>query len=50
MTEQYTAPDLKLVGDAQKVILGSFGFGGDLYGEVLGFSMEFATDPADSDS
>lgn len=50
MTKQYTAPDLKLVGDAQNVVLGSLGIGVDLRGEFQGFSMEFATDVADSNS
>jgi hypothetical protein len=48
MKEQYAAPDLKLVGDAHDVVLGSLGVGNDMWGQVLAFSMEFADDPADS--
>lgn len=44
--ERYTAPELKLVGDAQDVVLGFFGVGNDLWGEVEANQAEFASDPA----
>lgn len=48
MNDQYTAPDLKLVGDAHDVVLGSLGFGNDIFGEFLVYGMEFADDQTDS--
>lgn len=45
MTEKYTAADVKLVGNAADVVLGSLGIGNDMSGEVLAFDMEFAGDP-----
>ena len=44
MHEQYNAPELKLVGEAHDVVLGSLGVGGDIRGEVLVQEMEFVTD------
>jgi hypothetical protein len=44
MNDQYTAPDLKLVGDAHDVVLGSLGVGNDIWGEILVPGMEFADD------
>jgi hypothetical protein len=44
MHHEYTAPALKLAGDADEVVLGSLGVGNDLRDEVLAIQMEFATD------
>lgn len=44
MQEQYTAPQLKLVGNASEVILGSLAVGDDLLSQILIPEMEFAED------
>jgi hypothetical protein len=44
MQEQYTAPQLKLVGNAHEVILGSMFVGVDFLSEILVSDMEFAED------
>lgn len=44
MQEQYVAPDLKLVGGASDVVLGSLGIGFDFFGEQVPHSMEFETE------
>ena len=46
--ERYIEPHLKLVGEAQDVILGSLGVGNDINGEVLSLDTEFAADPTGS--
>jgi hypothetical protein len=42
--EQYTAPELKVVGNAEEVILGSGGVGNDIRGEILVAELEFEAD------
>jgi hypothetical protein len=44
MQEQYTAPQLKLVGNAHEVILGSLFVGDDFLSQILVTDMEFAED------
>jgi hypothetical protein len=44
MQEQYTAPQLKLVGNANEVILGSLAGGDDFLSQILLPEMEFAED------
>lgn len=44
MQEQYTAPQLKLVGNASEVILGVIHVGDDFLSEILVTDMEFAED------
>ena len=44
MQEQYTAPQLKLVGNASEVILGSLSVGDDFLSQILILDMEFAED------
>ena len=44
MQEQYTAPQLKLVGNANEVILGSINVGDDFLSQILLPDMEFADD------
>lgn len=44
MHEQYTAPQLKLVGNAHEVILGTIYVGDDFLSEILVTDMEFAED------
>ena len=44
MEKQYVAPELKLAGDAAKVVLGLGGAGFDLFGQDTGSVMEFQTD------
>jgi len=42
MQKQYFAPELKLAGEADQVVLGG-GFGGnDMFGEDFGLDVEFA--------
>lgn len=50
MDKCYEAPEVKVVGEFEDAILGSIGFGTDIWGEMLPFAMEFAEDPADPDS
>jgi hypothetical protein len=42
--DQYVVPELKLVGNAEDVVFGLGGFGGDFAGELLVPDMEFAAD------
>lgn len=44
MQEQYIAPELKLVGGVNEVVLGSTRIGFDFDSEMLPHSMEFETD------
>ena len=44
MEKQYVAPELKLAGDASKVVLGLSFPGTDIYGSDIGGYMEFQTD------
>jgi len=44
MEKQYVAPELKLAGDAHKVVLGLSLPGTDVFGSDIGDSMEFQTD------
>ena len=44
MEKQYLAPELKLAGDAHKVVLGLATKGGDIFGSDMGEFMEFQTD------
>lgn len=44
MQEQYTAPQLKLVGNASEVILGTLHVGDDIVNQILVPDMEFAED------
>jgi hypothetical protein len=44
MQEQYVAPELKLVGNAADVVLGSTGAGGDYMAEAIIEDMEFEAD------
>ena len=44
MQEQYIVPELKLVGGANEVVLGSMRIGFDLLGQMLPHAMEFETD------
>jgi hypothetical protein len=44
MQEQYVAPELKLVGETNEVVLGAMRIGGDLYSELMSDDMEFETD------
>jgi hypothetical protein len=44
MKTQEISADLKLVGSTSDVVLGTFGVGVDLFGELLGLDMEFAGD------
>jgi hypothetical protein len=44
MQEQYTAPQLKLVGNANEVILGTMNAGVDFLDQILVMDMEFAED------
>src|ERR1700677_4234093 len=42
--EQYTTPQLKLVGETDEVVLGGLGLGGDIAGMFAAFDMEFQED------
>jgi len=42
--EQYTAPELKLVGKTNDVVFGLPGIGGDYAGEIYIPEMDFETD------
>jgi hypothetical protein len=44
MREQYIAPELKLVGGVNEVVLGSTRIGFDFDSEMMPHSMEFETD------
>ena len=44
MQEQYMAPELKLVGGASEVVLGSTRIGFDFMGQMNPGVMEFETD------
>ena len=44
MEKQYVAPELKLAGDAHKVVLGLATIGTDIWGSDMGGSVEFQTD------
>jgi hypothetical protein len=44
MREQYIAPELKLVGGVNEVVLGSTRIGFDFGSEMMPHSMEFETD------
>jgi len=44
MHEQYIAPELKLVGGVNEVVLGSSRIGFDFDSQMLPHSMEFETD------
>ncbi len=44
MQEKYTAPELKLVGPAEEVILGSTGVGNDIAGQIQIPDLEFQED------
>jgi len=44
MEKQYLAPELKLAGDAAKVVLGLATPGGDIWGSDIGGSGEFQAD------
>jgi hypothetical protein len=44
MEKQYLAPELKLAGEASKVVLGLATPGTDLFGSDIGGSEEFQTD------
>ena len=44
MQEHYVAPELKLVGMTNEVVLGSTHTGLDFYGELLPGGKEFETD------
>ena len=44
MQENYAAPELKLVGETNEVVLGSTRVGLDFYGEQLPGGKEFETD------
>jgi hypothetical protein len=41
MQQQYIEPELRLVGGASEVVLGSTGIGTDFFGEQMPHSMEF---------
>jgi len=42
--EQYAAPELKLVGEADEVVLGGLGIGYDIWGQYGYAEMEFEAD------
>jgi hypothetical protein len=44
MQKKYEAPELKLAGETENVVLGGSGIGVDMFGEDLGIDMEFETD------
>jgi hypothetical protein len=44
MQENYVAPELKLVGGTNEVVLGSMRVGFDFYGEMLPIGKEFEPD------
>lgn len=44
MDEQYTAPELKLVGEAKDVVFGNGFLGVDFWNEVLSTDFEFQMD------
>ena len=44
MEKQYVAPELKLAGDATKVVLGLVAAGFDYLGQDIGGDLEFQTD------
>ena len=44
MQKKYEAPELKLAGDAENVILGGGGVGADMFNEDTWSDMEFETD------
>jgi hypothetical protein len=44
MQQDYSVPELTLVGDADRVILGSSGVGNDIAGEIQMPEMEFEED------
>jgi hypothetical protein len=44
MQDRYVAPELKLVGDADKVVLGITGAGADALGEMIVGDLEFLAD------
>ena len=49
MQEQYMMPELRIVGKANEVVLGSLGVGGDIRDELLIPDSEFQTDQEDAD-
>ena len=44
MQKQYVAPELKLAGEAENVILGGGWVGSDMFGEEMYLDAEFAPD------
>lgn len=42
--DNFAAFELKLIGDAKDVVLGSLGSGNDMWGQLLPLNMEFADD------
>ena len=46
MQKQYVAPELKLVGDADQVVLGSNRIGFDFDSQMMPCAIEFETDDA----
>jgi hypothetical protein len=44
MKEQYIAPELKVVGGVNEVVLGSMQIGFDFDSEMMPHTMEFETD------
>jgi hypothetical protein len=44
MQKEYVAPELKLAGEAENVILGGGFVGCDMFGEEAYLDMEFAAD------
>ncbi len=44
MQQEYVAPELKLAGEANEVVLGLGGAGSDLAGEIIVGHMEFQAD------
>lgn len=44
MQDLYVAPELKLVGEADEVVLGIPGAGADVFGELIVGDLEFLAD------
>jgi len=44
MQDRYVAPELRLVGEADEVVLGIAGVGADALGELIVGDMEFLAD------
>ena len=44
MQDQYTAPELRFVDEAENVVLGGGAVGPDIFGEQFYSAMEFQTD------